>query len=91
MNRLFGIFHATEEGQHCQDPNGVVGVVFASVAIEVGVDLQGVNIILHYGAPSSIEDYFQVRIIITNKNPVILKFQTWSIFVSYFLLRNSMS
>ena len=29
-----------------QDPNGVVTVVFASVAIRMGVDLQGVNIIL---------------------------------------------
>ena len=45
-----------------QDPNGVVKVVFASVAIGMGVNLQEVNIILHYGAPSSIEDYFQVRI-----------------------------
>ena len=42
--------------------------MFASVAIGMGINLQGVNIILHYGAPSSIEDYFQVRI---NTHPVI--------------------
>ena len=69
MNRLFGMFHAKTPQrskdniiQSLQDPNGVVRVVFASVAMGMGVDLQWVNIILHYGAPSSIEDYFQVRI-----------------------------
>lgn len=41
------------------DSTGVVRVVFASVALGMGVDLRGVNTIIHYGAPSSIEDYFQ--------------------------------
>ena len=69
MNRLFGMFHAKTPQRSkdiivrsFQDPNGVVRVVFASVAMGMGVDLQSVNIILHYGAPSSIEDYCQVRI-----------------------------
>lgn len=65
-NRMFGMFHASTP-QHSkdvittslQDPHGVVRVVFASVAMGMGVDLQGVNSIIHYGAPSSIEDYFQ--------------------------------
>ena len=35
--------------------------MFASVAMEMGIDLHGVNSIIHYGAPSSIEDYFQAR------------------------------
>ena len=35
------------------------GVVFASVAMGMGIDLHGVDTIIHYGAPSSIEDYFQ--------------------------------
>ena len=98
VNRLSGMFHAKTPQRRkyniirsLQDPNRVVRVVFASVAIRMGVDLQGVKSILHYGAPSSIEDYFQVRITITNTDPVILKFQNWSISVSYYLLRNSMS
>ena len=33
--------------------------VFASVAMGMGIDLHGVDMIIHYGAPSSIEDYFQ--------------------------------
>ena len=65
-NRLFGMFHASTP-QHSKDvivnslmdPCGVVRIVFASVAMGMGVDLQGVNTIIHYGAPSSIEDYFQ--------------------------------
>ena len=64
-NRLFGMFHAstpqhskyviTESLQHC---HGTVRVVFASVAMGMGIDLHGVDTIIHYGAPSSIEDYF---------------------------------
>ena len=42
-----------------QDYHGTVRVVFASVAVGMGIDLHGVNTIIHYGAPSSIEDYFQ--------------------------------
>ena len=33
--------------------------MFASVAMGMAIDLHGVNTIIHYGAPSSIEDYFQ--------------------------------
>ena len=34
--------------------------MFASVAMGMGIDLHGViDTIIHYGAPSSIEDYFQ--------------------------------
>lgn len=51
--------HTYEITTSLQDPRGVVRVVFASVAMGMGVDLQGVNSIIHYGAPSSIEDYFQ--------------------------------
>ena len=60
------MFHASTP-QHSKDiiikslldPHGLVRVVFASVAMGMGIDLRGVNIIVHYGAPSSIEDYFQ--------------------------------
>ena len=65
-NRLFGMFHASTP-QHSkdvimgrlQDCHGTDRVVFAGVAMGMGIDLHGVNTILHYGAPSSIEDYFQ--------------------------------
>ena len=39
--------------------DGVVRVVFATVALGMGVNLRDVNTIIHYGAPQSIEDYFQ--------------------------------
>ena len=63
---LFGMFHASTP-QHrkdvimgsLQDCHGTIRVVFASVAIGMGIDLHGVDTIIHYGAPSSIEEYFQ--------------------------------
>ena len=42
-----------------QIPDGVVHVVFATVALGMGVNLQDVNTVVHYGAPHSLEDYFQ--------------------------------
>ena len=65
-NRLFGMYHGSTPQhnkevitQSLLDPCGVVRVVFATLALGMGVDLQGVNTIIHYGAPCSIEDYFQ--------------------------------
>ena len=40
-------------------PDGVVRVVFATVALGMGVNLRDINTIIHYGAPRSVEDYFQ--------------------------------
>ncbi len=65
-NRLFGMFHASTP-EHNKDvllrslckSDGVVRVVFATVALGMGIDLKDVNTIIHYGAPQSIEDYFQ--------------------------------
>ena len=34
--------------------------MFASVAMGMGIDLHGVDTIIHYCAPSSMEDYFQL-------------------------------
>ena len=65
-NRLFGMHHSCAPQynkdiilQSLRDPNGVVRVVFATVALGMGIDLQDVNTIVHYGAPRSLEDYFQ--------------------------------
>ena len=41
------------------DDNGVVRVVFCTVALGMGVNFVGLNHIIHYGAPSSIKDYYQ--------------------------------
>ena len=65
-NRLFGMFHASTP-EHNEDvilkslckSDGVVRVVFATVALGMGIDLMDVNTIIHYGAPQRIEDYFQ--------------------------------
>ena len=65
-NRLFGMYHSNTP-QHNKDviltslvsPFGVVRVVFATVALGMGVGLKDVNCVIHYGAPQSIDDYFQ--------------------------------
>lgn len=65
-NRLFGIFHS-DTPEYNKDvilrslllPDGVVRVVFATIALGMGIDLKDVNTIIHYQAPCSIEDYYQ--------------------------------
>ena len=39
--------------------DGVVRVVFATVALDMGINLQNINTVIHYRAPQSLEDYFQ--------------------------------
>lgn len=39
--------------------DGVVRVLFATVALGMGVNLKDINTIIHYGAPHSLDDYFQ--------------------------------
>ena len=65
-NRLFGMFHSNTPDHNKEvilksftDPDGVVRVVFATVAQGMGVNLRDVNTVYHYGAPQSIDDYFQ--------------------------------
>ncbi len=65
-NRLFGMYHSNTPAhnkqvimENMQKADGVVRVVFATVALGMGVDFVGLNSIIHYGAPSSIENYFQ--------------------------------
>ena len=65
-NRLFGMFHANTP-QHNKEvilrsltqPDGVVRVVFATVALGMGINLRDVNTIIHYGGAQSIDDYFK--------------------------------
>jgi len=65
-NRMFGMFHSNTP-QRNKDvilksltaPNGVVRIVFATVALGMGVNLLDTNTVIHYGASQSIDDYFQ--------------------------------
>ena len=65
-NRLFEMFHANTPEHNKEvilksldDPSGVVRVVFATVALGMGINLRDVDTIIHYGGMQSIEDYFQ--------------------------------
>ena len=65
-NRLFGMYHANTPTNNkevilnsIQKDDGVVRLVFATVALGMGVNLVGVNKVVHCGAPASIDDYFQ--------------------------------
>ena len=55
-NRLFGMFHS-DTSTH----NKIVHVVFATIALGMGVNFSGLNTIVHdhYGAPRSIDDFIQ--------------------------------
>ena len=60
------MFHANTP-QHNKDvifksllvPDGVVRVVFTTVALGTSIDLCDVNAVIHYGAPQCLEEYFQ--------------------------------
>ena len=66
INQLFGMYHANIPShnkqvimQSMEKVDGIVRVVFATVALGMGVNFVGLKDVLHYGAPSTIEDYFQ--------------------------------
>ena len=65
-NRLIAMYHACTPQcnkdvvlKSLQNPEGNVRVVFATIALGMGINLKSVNTIIHYGAPRSLEDYFQ--------------------------------
>ena len=65
-NRLFGMYHAHTTPHNkdvihksMQTPDGIIRIVFATIALGMGVNMVGVNTIWHYGAPSSLDDYLQ--------------------------------
>ena len=65
-NRLFGMFHSCTDGHNkkvimnsLSRADGVVRVVFATMALGMGVDVKNLDFVVHYGAPRSLEDYFQ--------------------------------
>ena len=66
VNRLFGMYHSVTNDsikevvmKSLSDPYGKIRVVFATVALGIGVNLADVNNVVHYGAPRSLENYFQ--------------------------------
>lgn len=65
-NRLFGMFHSRTSEHNkgiiltsMSQSDGIVRMVFATIALGMGVHFMDVDTIVHYGAPSSIDDYFQ--------------------------------
>ncbi len=64
--RLFGMYHS-KTPQHNKDViitsltsvGGVIRVVFATMALGMGIDCVGLTQTIHYGAPWSIDNYFQ--------------------------------
>ena len=65
-NRLFGMFHSKTDDYNklvilnsLSKPEGTVRIVFATMALGMGVDFRGLTCTIHYGAPRSLEDYFQ--------------------------------
>ena len=65
-NRLFEIYHSrTDElNKHVimesiSKANGMCPVMFATMALGMGVNLVGLYSTIHYGVPRSLEDYFQ--------------------------------
>lgn len=65
-NRLIGMFHSRTTDNNkdlllkgLTNSDGKVRIVFATSALGMGVHMTDVNTIVHYGAPSSIDDYFQ--------------------------------
>ena len=65
-NRLFGMYHSNTSPNNkdiiqksMANICGTTRVVFATNALGMGVHFLGVNTIIHYGAPNSIDDYYQ--------------------------------
>ena len=65
-NRVIAMFHSRTNEENKKivlasltKPKGTVRIVFATVALGMGIHLADADTILHYGAPTSIDDYCQ--------------------------------
>ena len=65
-NRLFEMYHSNTADHNKQvimqsmsKKDGIVRVVFATMALGMGVNFVGLNTTIHYGAPRQIDGYFQ--------------------------------
>ena len=65
-NRLFGMYHSRTDDHNKEvimksmsKSDGVVRVVFATMALGMGTNISDLTCTIHYGAPRSLDDYFQ--------------------------------
>ena len=67
-NCLFGQFHAPQTEQMkqqmlkqltCKSRNSTIRVVFATIAIGIGVNIPSIRQVIHIGAPRTLESYYQ--------------------------------
>ncbi|XP_015747113.1 PREDICTED: Werner syndrome ATP-dependent helicase homolog [Acropora digitifera] len=67
-NCLFGQFHAPQTEQMkqqmlkqltCKSSNSTIRVVFATIAIGIGVNIPSIRQVIHIGAPRTLESYYQ--------------------------------
>lgn len=65
-NSLIALFHSgcTENSKEhvlssLRQPDGVCRVVFATSALGMGVDVKGLNTVIHHGPPETLEEYQQ--------------------------------
>ena len=65
-NRTFAQFHAPQTTKmkeqilgELTSPNSKIRVVFATIAIGMGVDIPSIRHIIHIGPPSTIREYMQ--------------------------------
>ncbi|XP_068674590.1 bifunctional 3'-5' exonuclease/ATP-dependent helicase WRN-like [Montipora foliosa] len=65
-NRLFGQFHAPQTGKMKEtilkelcNPDSKCRVVFATMALGMGVNISSVKEVIHIGPPRSVREYFQ--------------------------------
>ena len=65
-NRLFGMYHSKTDDHNKEvimtnmsKEDGIVRVVFATMALGMGVNFSGLTSTIHYGATHFLDDYFQ--------------------------------
>ena len=65
-NCIFGMFHSSTSDANKQiileslsKPDGTIRVVFVTTALGMCVNFVGLRATIHYGAPRSLDDYFQ--------------------------------
>lgn len=67
-NCLFGQFHAPQTEQTkqqmlkqltCKSRNSTIRVVFATIAIGIGVNIPSIRQVIHIGAPRTLKSYYQ--------------------------------
>lgn len=65
-NRLFAMYHSNTPAANkttildsLLTQGGIIRIVFATNALGMGVNISGLNRVIHYGAPTTLEGYFQ--------------------------------